>query len=201
MFFDSRRSTVLARNGMVATSQPLAAMAGLRVLMQGGNPVDAAVASAAVLNVVEPVSTGVGGDMFALVWNHQEKKVRAINGSGRAPAASSLEQLRSSGFSQMPEIGVHSITVPGAVHGWETLLNAYGTMPLSELLKPAIHYAEEGFPVSDIISFQWATEFAKLSQLPSGQELLLNGTDAPTRRDNAYTYVRPHPPFHRRGRS
>ena len=175
MFFDSRRSTVLARNGMVATSQPLAAMAGLRVLMQGGNPVDAAVASAAVLNVVEPVSTGVGGDMFALVWNHQEKKVRAINGSGRAPAASSLEQLRSSGFSQMPEIGVHSITVPGAVHGWETLLNAYGTMPLSELLKPAIHYAEEGFPVSDIISFQWATEFAKLSQLPSGQELLLNG--------------------------
>ena len=175
MFFDSRRSTVLAKNGMVATSQPLAAMAGLRVLMQGGNPVDAAVASAAVLNVVEPVSTGVGGDMFALVWNHQEKKVRAINGSGRAPAAASLEELRSSGLRQMPEFGVHTITVPGAVHGWETLLNAYGTMPLSELLKPAIHYAEEGFPVSDVIGFQWSTEFTKLSQLPSGQELLLDG--------------------------
>ena len=175
MYFDSRRSTVLAKNGMVATSQPLAAMAGLRVLMQGGNAVDAAVCSAAVLNVVEPVSTGVGGDMFALVWNDQDNKVRAINGSGRAPAAASLEELTFSGFGQVPEFGVHSITVPGAVHGWETLLNACGTMTLSELLEPAIHYAEEGFPVSDIISYQWSTELRKLSQLPSGQELLLDG--------------------------
>jgi gamma-glutamyltranspeptidase/glutathione hydrolase len=175
MFFDSRRSTVLAKNGMVATSQPLAAMAGLRVMMQGGNAVDAAVASAAVLNVVEPVSTGVGGDMFALVWNNKEKTVRAINGSGRAPAAASLESLTSQGHTQIPEIGVHSITVPGAVHGWETLLEACGTMPLSELLKPAIHYAEEGFPVSDIISFQWSNQLEKLARLPSGQEWLLDG--------------------------
>ena len=175
MYFDSRRSTVLAKNGMVATSQPLAAIAGLRVLMEGGNAVDAAVASAAVLNVVEPVSTGVGGDMFALVWDHQDKQVRSINGSGRAPGAASLKEMRSNGFTQMPEFGVHSITVPGAVHGWETLLNDSGTMPLSELLKPAIQYAEEGFPVSDIIGYQWSTEIAKLSQLPSGQELLLNG--------------------------
>jgi gamma-glutamyltranspeptidase/glutathione hydrolase len=98
MFFDSRRSTVLATNGMVATSQPLAAMAGLRVLIDGGNAVDAAIASAAVLNVVEPVSTGVGGDMFALVWNNKEKTVRAINGSGRSPEAASLESLRSRGM-------------------------------------------------------------------------------------------------------
>ena len=175
MFFDSRRSTVLAKNGMVATSQPLAAMAGLRVLMDGGNAVDAAIASAAVLNVVEPVSTGMGGDMFALVWNHQEKKVRAINGSGRAPSAASLEELTSQGIHRMPEIGVHPITVPGAVHGWETLINACGTMPLSEVLKPAIRYAEEGFPVSDVIAFQWSGELGKLSQLPSGQELLLDG--------------------------
>jgi gamma-glutamyltranspeptidase/glutathione hydrolase len=175
MFFDSRRSTVLATNGMVATSQPLAAMAGLRVMMQGGNAVDAAVASAAVLNVVEPVSTGVGGDMFALVWNNKEKKVRAINGSGRSPAAASLEALTSKGHKQIPEIGVHSITVPGAVHGWETLLRACGTMPLSEVLKPAIRYAEEGYPVSDIISFQWSNQLEKLARLPSGQEWLLDG--------------------------
>ncbi|MDP6549283.1 MAG: gamma-glutamyltransferase [Dehalococcoidia bacterium] len=175
MFFDSRRSTVLAKHGMVATSQPLAAVAGLRVLMEGGNAVDAAVASAAVLNVVEPVSTGVGGDMFALVWNNKGKTVRAINGSGRSPAAASLEVLRSQGHEQIPETGVHSITVPGAVHGWETLLQGCGTMSLSELLKPAIRYAEEGFPVSDIISFQWTRQLEKLARLPSGQEWLLDG--------------------------
>ena len=176
MFFDSRRSTVLAKNGMVATSQPLAAMAGLRMLMNGGNAVDAAIASAAALNVVEPMSTGMGGDMFALVWNNQEKKVRAINGSGRAPQAASLQELREKGNHRMPDFGVHSITVPGAVHGWETLLNDHGSMPLSEVLKPAIEYAEEGFPVSDVISFHWATDLTKLTRLPSGQEMLLNGS-------------------------
>ena len=175
MFFDSRRSTVLAKNGMVATSQPLAAVAGLRMMLQGGNAVDAAVAAAAALNVVEPMSTGVGGDMFALVWNNHEKNVRAINGSGPAPAAASLDELRSKGFLRMPDSGVHTITVPGAVHGWETLLNACGTMPLSEVLKPAIHYAEEGFPVSDVIALHWSTGQAKLSRLPSGEEMLLQG--------------------------
>ena len=175
MFFDSRRSTVLAKNGMVATSQPLAAVAGLRIMLQGGNAVDAAIAAAAALNVVEPVSTGVGGDMFALVWRNDEKKVRAINGSGRAPAAASLEGLRGQGYQRMPGAGAHSITVPGAVHGWETLINACGTMPLSKVLEPAIQYAEEGFPVSDLISFQWSGQLEKLSQLPSGQEMLLQG--------------------------
>ncbi len=172
MFFDSRRSTVLAKNGMVATSQPLAAVAGLRIMLQGGNAVDAAIAAAAALNVVEPVSTGVGGDMFALVWRNDEKKVRAINGSGRAPAGVSLEWLRGQGYQRMPGAGAHSVTVPGAVHGWETLINACGTMPLSEVLEPAIQYAEEGFPVSDLISFQWSGQWEKLSQLPSGQEML-----------------------------
>jgi gamma-glutamyltranspeptidase/glutathione hydrolase len=144
-------------------------------MMQGGNAVDAALASAAALNVVEPVSTGVGGDMFALVWNNKGKKVLAINGSGRAPAAASLEELRAQGHSTMPELGVHSITVPGAAHGWEALSQACGTMPLSEVLKPAIQYAEEGFPVSDVIAFQWSNQVEKLSRLPSGQELLLDG--------------------------
>ena len=92
MFFDSRRSNILATNGMVATSQPLAATTGLRILMEGGNAVDAAIAAAAALNVVEPMSTGVGGDMFALVWDNQEKSVRALNGSGRAPAAGVSER-------------------------------------------------------------------------------------------------------------
>ncbi len=175
MYFDSRRSTVHATNGMVATSQPLAAVAGLRVLMEGGNAVDAAVATAAVLNVVEPVSTGVGGDMFALIWNNEDKSVRAINGSGRAPMATSIDALTSEGHRDMPQAGVHSVTVPGAVHGWETLMESCGTMPLAEVLKPAIKYAEQGFPVSDIIAFQWSLQVDRMSQLPSGQEVLLSG--------------------------
>ena len=175
MFFDSRRSTVHAKNGMVATSQPLAAMAGLKILIDGGNPVDAAVAAAATLNVVEVVSTGVGGDMFALVWNNNDKTIRAINGSGRASGAASAQQLRDQGHREMPYWGVETVTVPGTVHGWETILNECGTMPLSEVLKPAIRYAEEGFPVTDYISYQWSTMVEKLARLPSGQEMLIDG--------------------------
>ena len=175
MFFDSRRSTVLAKNGMVATSQPLAAQAGLQVLIQGGNAVDAAVAAAAVLNVVEPESTGVGGDMFALIWKADEKRVKALNGSGRAPANCSIDELKARGYSQMPQDGAYSVSVPGTVHGWETILEADGTMPLSEVLKPAIRYAEEGFPVTDYISYQWSHQVSRLAQLPSGQEFLFHG--------------------------
>ncbi len=175
MFFDSRRSPVLSRNGMVATSQPLAALAGVNALLQGGNAVDAAVASAAMLNVVEPESTGVGGDLFALIWLDAEKQVRALNGSGRAPGAASIAQLRAAGYRQMPGEGAFSVSVPGTVHGWETILKACGSMSLAEALKPAIRYAEEGFPVSDYIAYQWSSQQERLAALPSGQEMLLNG--------------------------
>jgi gamma-glutamyltranspeptidase/glutathione hydrolase len=175
MFFDSRRSTVHATNGMVATSQPLAAMAGLRILMAGGNAVDAAVAAAATLNVVEPMSTGVGGDLFALVWKAKARDVSALNGSGRAPKAASIEDLRAKGHNRMPAFGPLSVSVPGTVHGWETLLAEQGTMHLADVLEPAITYAEQGFPVSDIIGFQWEQQERKLAALPSGQELLVNG--------------------------
>ncbi len=175
MFFNSRRSTVHATNGVVATSQPLAAMAGLRTLMDGGNAVDAAVTAAATLNVVEPMSTGVGGDVFALIWRAADKGVAALNGSGRTPQAASIDDLRAKRHSRMPTFGALSISVPGTVHGWETLLAEQGTMGLADVLKPAIRYAEEGFPVSDIIAFQWQQQEAKLAALPSGQELLTNG--------------------------
>ena len=182
MYFDSRRSTVLATNGMVATSQPLAAMAGLQALMDGGNAVDAAITAAAALNVVEPNSTGVGGDLFALVWNEKEKSVRAINGSGRAAAASSIEELTSQGYRSMPGAGPYSVCVPGTVHGWETLRAECGTMPLSRLLEPAIRYAEDGFPVSEVIAFQWENFLPKLRTYPSGQEMLVDG-NAPRKGD------------------
>ncbi len=175
MFFDSRRSTVHARRGMVATSQPLAAVAGLRMLMEGGNAVDGAVAAAAALNVVEPVYTGVGGDLFALVWMNGEKRVRALNASGRAASAASLDRLRKLGLTEMPLFSPYAITVPGAVDGWETLLREHGSMPLSQVLRPAIEYAEEGAPVSDIISYLWQRATPLLSRFPSGAELMLEG--------------------------
>ena len=179
MKFDSRRSTVQARRGMVATSQPLAAMAGLRMLMDGGNAVDGAVAAAAALAVVEPFSTGVGGDLFALVWNDGEKRVHALNASGRAPMAASLGHLRSMGLGHIPSESPYAVTVPGTVDGWHTLLEAHGSMPLKKVLEPAILYAEEGYPVSDIIAWVWAGAMPKLAQHLSGPgpgaELSLQG--------------------------
>ncbi len=175
MGFNSRRSTVMARNGMVATSQPLASMAGLRMMMEGANAVDAAVATAAVLNVVEPASTGVGGDVFALVWMAKDKKVVALNASGRSGAASSAEELTSQGMTAISSDDAYSVTVPGAVSGWDEIVSRFGKMPLSKVLGPAIEYASGGFPVSEVISGQWANNVYRLEQFPSGGELLKDG--------------------------
>ena len=175
MYFSSRRTTAHALHGMVATSEPLAAMAGLRILMDGGNAVDGAVAAAAALAVVEPFSTGVGGDLFALVWMDREKQVRALNASGRAPAAASLDQLHKQGIGSIGSESPYSITVPGTVDGWHGLLSGYGNMGLTEVLRPAIRYAEEGYPAAETISRLWAGNMPKLQQYPSGAELTVNG--------------------------
>ena len=178
-YFQSRRSAVMARNGAVATSQPLAAQAGLRMLLDGGNAVDAAVAMAAALNVVEPGSTGIGGDMFALIWNKDERKVIALNGSGRSGAAANPQDVQRAGFESIPnELDgcAFSVSVPGTVHGWETALEAYGRMSLSEVLKPAIDYATNGYAVSEIIAQGWSGCETKLRHRPSGAEMLpVNG--------------------------
>jgi gamma-glutamyltranspeptidase/glutathione hydrolase len=160
--FASRRSPVLARRGMVATSQPLAAVAGLRVLMDGGQAADAAVATAAMLNVVEPMSTGVGGDCFALVFDATTGQVSALNGSGRSPLAFTLEEAQKLGLVEIPPTGPLPVTVPGTVSGWEALLHRFGTMSLGECLAPAIRTAEEGFPVSPRISAEWREAEEKL---------------------------------------
>jgi gamma-glutamyltranspeptidase/glutathione hydrolase len=156
------RSAVLARNGMVATSQPLAVQAGLRILQQGGNAIDAAVATAAVLNVVEPMSTGIGGDMFAIVYMAKTRELAGLNGSGRSGFAASLDFFIRQGLKAMPATGVHSVSVPGAADGWETLLKKYGTMSLAQVLEPAIDYAEKGFPVSEVIAASWEQSVEKL---------------------------------------
>ena len=156
------RSAVLASNGMVATSQPLAAQAGLRILQQGGNAIDAAVATAAVLNVVEPMSTGIGGDMFAIVYLAKTGELAGLNGSGRSGYAASIDFFTRQGMKAIPTTGVHSVSVPGAVDGWETLLKKYGTMSLAQVLQPAIDYAAKGFPVSEIIAASWEQSVEKL---------------------------------------
>lgn len=160
----SRRSVVLARNGVVCTSQPLASQAGLEILRRGGNAIDAVVTAAAVLGVVEPYNTGVGGDCFALVWAAQDERLYALNGSGRAPAAASADRLRAAGLSSMPPQGVDTITVPGAVGAWEALLDRFGTRSLGETLEPSIELAERGFPVTEIIGHEWdlVTQFGFL---------------------------------------
>ncbi len=178
-FFNSRRSPIVARHGAVATSQPLAAQSGLKIMMDGGNAVDAAVAAAATLNVVEPTSTGIGGDMFALIWDTVEKKVVALNGSGRSGSGANVKELKDLGYSDfIPKEGEgchFSVSVPGTVHGWETALTGYGRMSLNEVLKSAIHYALNGFGVSKIVSNGWENGEEKLTYRPSGLELLPNG--------------------------
>lgn len=151
----STRSMVVARRGMVCTSQVVAAESGLAILRRGGNAFDAAIATAAVLNVVEPMSTGIGGDAFVLAWVGNEKKLVGLNGSGRSASTANVDHYRNKGYDHLPTFGPDTVTVPGAVHAWWTLHQKYGKLPFAELLVDAIHYAEEGFAVSEIIAASW----------------------------------------------
>ena len=154
--------SVVAKNGMVASSQPLATLAGVQTLINGGNAIDAAITTAAVLGVVEPSSIGIGGDAFCLFYSAKEKKIKALDASGRSPYAASLDFCRSKGFKEMPQRGIHSVTVPGAVHGWATLLNNFGKKKLVDVLQAAIAYAEDGFPVAELTAEQWKESEARL---------------------------------------
>ncbi|MBB6695400.1 gamma-glutamyltransferase family protein [Cohnella xylanilytica] len=161
----SRRTTVYGRKGMVATSQQLAAQAGLDILKKGGNAVDAAVATAACLTVVEPTSNGIGGDAFALVWTKGE--LHGLNASGPAPAAISIDKLKEQGFSAMPKYGWHPVTVPGVPSAWAELSRRFGRLPLRELLEPAIRYAEDGYAVSPTLSAFWHRNYERhLQEFP-----------------------------------
>jgi len=177
--FNSRRSPVLARRGMVAASQPLATLAGIRMMLGGGNAVDAAVAAAAVLGVVEPYQTGLGGDAFALLYLAATNEVKALNASGPAPAAARLEEYLGRGLREIPEHSSLAWTVPGCVDGWCQMLERHGRLSLPEVLEPAIRYAEEGFPVAPGDAFSWQQSEALLRQHPEGRRLLLVEERAP----------------------
>jgi len=174
------RSAVYAPNGVIATSQPLATAAGLEVLQRGGNAVDAAVTAAAVLTVTEPHMTGIGGDVFAILWSAKEERLVGLNSSGRAGSRMTRAALLERGYRRVPDEGAEGITVPGALAGWAALLERYGTLTLKEALQSAIRLAEQGFPVSPIIAGQWAVEVEKLKKDEGGRATyLIDGERAP----------------------
>jgi gamma-glutamyltranspeptidase/glutathione hydrolase len=174
--FTSRRSAIYGLGGMVATSQPLAVAAGLKVLSQGGNAADAAIAAAAALNVTEPTSTGLGGDCFALYYQASTGQITALNGSGRAPASLTIDRLRKEGLADnLPQFHPYTITVPGACAGWCDLLARHGRLPIAQVLAPAIRLAEEGFPVSPIVAYYWDRSANRLSNALGGMEMTIDG--------------------------
>jgi gamma-glutamyltranspeptidase / glutathione hydrolase len=166
--YASQRMATFGRNGMVATSQPLAAQAGLDILKKGGNAIDAAIATAACLTVVEPTSNGIGGDAFALVWVKGE--LHGLNASGPAPDKLSIDTVRERGFSEMPKFGLTPVTVPGAPAAWAELSKRFGRLPLTEVLAPAIKYARDGFALSPILGKYWGAAYKRFKEIFTGEE-------------------------------
>lgn len=163
-----KRNATYARNGMVATSQPLAAQAGIDIMKKGGNAIDAAIATAACLTVVEPTSNGIGGDAFALVWT--KGKLHGLNASGKSPASISIDAVKEAGHSSIPRYGWVPVTVPGVPAAWAELSERFGKLSFEEVLKPAIDYAEGGFPVSATLSRYWQRAFRNFSKQLKGEE-------------------------------
>ena len=164
------RSPVLATSAMAATSQPLATQVALDVMKNGGNAIDAAIAANALLGLVEPTGNGLGGDLFAIVWDAKTKKLYGLNASGRSPKSLSLEWFAKNGHQSIPSHGPLPVTVPGAVDGWFMLHDRFGKKPMNELLKPTIDYAKEGFPVSQLIAYYWNRSIPLLERWPGFSE-------------------------------
>ena len=173
------RSKVATKYGIVAASQPLAARAGVQILERGGNAVDAAIATNAVMGLVEPHYNGIGGDLFVIYYEAKSGKLYGLNAGGWAPTGLSAPFLRSKGQTRMPNSGIYSVTVPGAVKGWELLRARFGRLPLADLLAPAIFYADDGFPVTDVIADAWNGATRKLTNGPHAAEVFLPGGRAP----------------------
>ena len=170
---------VISRQGIVATSQTLASQAGAQILARGGSAMDAAIAANAVLGVVEPMSDGIGGDLFAIYWDAKTGKLSGINASGWAPKAQSIEYLRKKGISSMPQSGIQSVTVPGCVDGWDKLHRKFGRVPWRDLFQPAIYYARNGFPLTEMIAGAWSRAVSTLDMDENGRRIFLRGGQAP----------------------
>ena len=190
------RSEVIAQNGIAATSQPLATQVALDILRRGGNAIDAAIAANAMLGLVEPTGCGIGGDLFAIVWDAESKRLHGLNGSGRSPASLSLEQLRELAPNGIPKRGALPVSVPGCVDGWFELHDKFGQLPMAEVLGPAISYAQEGAPISEVIAHYWELNARSLAKYPGFREVYMPGGKTPAtgdvfrNPDLAQTYTR-----------
>ena len=167
------RSEVIARHGMAATSQPLATMVAIDVLKRGGSAVDAAIAANAVLSLMEPTGCGLGGDLFAIVWDAKSQKLHGLNASGRSPAGLTAQEFQKRGLSRIPSLGVLPISVPGCVDGWFELHAKFGRLPMNEVLAPAVQYAREGFPVSEVIALGWQGAAKTFAEQPGFKDTFL----------------------------
>lgn len=173
------RSEVITRNGMAATSQPLATQAALDILKKGGNAIDAAIAANAVLGVVEPTGSGIGGDLFAIIWSAEKNKLYGLNASGKSPRSLKLEYFKDNGYEFIPPYGPLPVSVPGCVDGWYEMHDMFGRLPMKDLLQPAITYAREGFPVTEVIAYHLALGTATLQNFPNIKEVYMPRGKAP----------------------
>ncbi len=173
------RSVVMSSGVMAATSQPMATQVALQIMRDGGNALDAAIAASATLSVVESYSSGIGGDCFILYHEASTGKLHALNGSGRSPAAASVEVMRERGYESMPETGILSVTIPGAIDAWHTANKSLGKLDFSALLQPAINYAENGYVVSPVIAHNWKESESLLAQTPEASAAYLVDGKAP----------------------
>ena len=175
------RSEVIAQNGMACTSQPLATQAALDILKAGGNAIDAAIAANAVLGLVEPTGNGIGGDLFAIVWDAKTKKLYGLNASGRSPYGLTLDYFLKNGYTKIPSHGPLPVSVPGCVDGWFELHNKFGKLKMTEVLNPAIQYARNGFPLTELIAYYWKLSSRTLSKYPGFSDIYMPGGKAPAK--------------------
>jgi len=175
------RSEVIARNGMVATSHPLATQAALDILKKGGNAIDAAIAADAVLGVVEPTGAGIGGDIFALIWSADKGKLYGLNGSGRSPRSLKLEYFQENTYEFIPSYGPLPVSVPGCVDGWFEMHDMFGRLPMKDIIQPAIGYARDGFPVTEVIAYYLDKGTAILKEYPNIKEVYMPGGKSPAK--------------------
>lgn len=173
------RSEVIAQHGMAATSQPLATQVAIDILKKGGTAVDAAIAANAVLGLMEPISCGIGGDLFAIVWDAETGKLYGLNGSGRSPMSLTLGYFKEHGLKMIPTLGPLPVSVPGCVDGWYELHDRFGKLPMDDLLRPAIEYARTGFPVSEVIAYDWSLDVPGRRNFPNFSETYLIDGHAP----------------------
>ena len=175
------RSEIIAQNGMVATSHPLATQVGLDVLKKGGTAIDAAIAANAAIGLMEPTGNGIGGDIFAIIWDANTQQLYALNGSGRSPKSLSIEWLKENGYSSIPAYGPLPVSVPGAVDGWFEMHQRFGRLSMGEVLQPAIDYARNGFPVSELIAYYMEKGANNLSRFEGFSEVFMPNGRTPAK--------------------